>query len=82
MPTNIESMRALCLDESGNPKQKNDCRALLINHLILEEMMDVDEAEDRTDAVMRDLGLWREEEAVADDDSAPAESPDLSTDEN
>ena len=57
----IESLRMLCLDTLGNPKDKNDCRAALINHLILDEMLDIDEAEDKTDEVLNTLGLWKEE---------------------
>jgi hypothetical protein len=57
----IETLRALCLDHTGNPKDKNDCRAVLINHLILDEMLDIDEAEEKTDQVLNSLGLWKEE---------------------
>jgi hypothetical protein len=58
----LESLRMLCLDESGNAKDKDDCRAALINHLILDEMLDIDEAEDKTDGVLNELGLWKEQE--------------------
>ena len=57
----INSLRLLCLDHAGNPKDKNDCRATIINHLILDEMIDIDEAEDKTDQVLNELGLWKEE---------------------
>ena len=62
MPTDIESLRAVCLDDSGNPKAKTDCRATLINHLILDESLDVDEAEEKTEEILTQLGLWPEEE--------------------
>lgn len=61
----IEIFRTLCLDESGNPKDKNDCRATLINHLILDEMLDIDEAEEKTDEVLHTLGLWQEQKEEA-----------------
>lgn len=54
----IESLRGLCLDQIGNPKDKNDCRAIIINHLILDEMLDIDEAEEKTDQVLNTLNLW------------------------
>lgn len=60
-----EELRALCLDEAGKPKEKTECRAVLINHLILEELMDVDEAEDLTEDTLRQLDLWPPDEAEA-----------------
>jgi hypothetical protein len=70
----IEKLRALCLDDNGRVKDKTDCRAAIINHLILEELLDVDEAEDKTDEALRRLDLWpKEEEApVADDNPQTA----------
>lgn len=62
MPTDIEALRAVCLDDTGNPKEKNDCRATLINHLILDESLDVDEAEEKTEEILTKLGLWPDEE--------------------
>jgi len=58
----IEELRALCFDETGQPKEKTACRAVLINHLILEEMMDVDEAEDLTEDALHQMDLWPKEE--------------------
>ncbi len=57
----INAIRLLCYDHAGQPKTKDDCRAVVINHLILEEMLDVDEAEERTDRILNELGLWSEE---------------------
>jgi hypothetical protein len=57
-----EELRALCLDDQGQPKDKDDCRAALINHLILDEQIDVDEAEEKTEATLDQLGLWPDEE--------------------
>lgn len=69
-----EELKALCYDERGGLKTKPECRSALINHLILDEMVDVMEAEDLTDKTLRELNLW----------PMPAEpkpdSPDLSTD--
>lgn len=59
-----------CYTETGALKPKAECRAALINHLILEEMMDIDEAENRTDKTLRILNLWNEptlEELLGDD---------------
>jgi hypothetical protein len=64
--SDIESMRVLCLDHAGQPKDKNDCRAVLINHLILDEMLDIDEAEEKTDDVLKALGLWKEDAPSTD----------------
>ncbi|MFA5130056.1 MAG: hypothetical protein WC477_04020 [Patescibacteria group bacterium] len=61
MASDIQTLRGLCLDGEGNPKSKTECRATLINHLILEEMIDVDEAEDLTETTLNELGLWPEE---------------------
>ena len=58
-----QTLRALCLDEQGAPKPKNECRAVLINHLILEEMMDIDEAEDLAEKTLREADLWPEPSA-------------------
>jgi hypothetical protein len=50
----------LCLNELGQPKTKPECRAAIINHLILGEMMDIDEAEDLAEKTLRDTGFWPE----------------------
>jgi hypothetical protein len=52
------ALRGLCLDESGSPKSKHVARAAIINHLILEEMTDIDDAADLADAALRESGLW------------------------
>jgi hypothetical protein len=57
-------LHGLCLDETGAPKPKNECRAVIINHLILEEMMDIDEAEDLADKTLRETGFWSEPEQI------------------
>lgn len=56
-----QHLRALCLDEAGSPKPKNECRAAIINHLILEEMMDIDEAEDFAERTLRETGFWNDD---------------------
>lgn len=68
-------LRGLCLDETGAPKPKNDCRAAIINHLIIGEMMDIDDAEDLAENTLRETGFWPEM-AAADlpADDAPEDS--------
>jgi hypothetical protein len=65
----VEELRAICLDDQGNPKDKDECRAALINHLILDEMLDVDEAEEKTEKTLDDLGLWPQEEVEENEPS-------------
>ena len=62
-----EILHKLCYDDRGELKSKMECRASMINHLILEEMMDIDEAEDLADGKLRELDLWPEPEAVNQD---------------
>ncbi len=69
------ALRALCLGEDGNPKSKPDARAAIINHLILEEAMDIDDAEDLADTTMRESGFWPEPPAAAlESEDIPEES--------
>ncbi|MBU1349127.1 hypothetical protein KJ781_03605 [Patescibacteria group bacterium] len=66
----VELLRGLCLDETGTPKPKNDCRAAIINHLIIEEMMDIDDAEDLAEKTLHETGFWPEstvDEPASDD---------------
>lgn len=57
-----ETLRKLCYDEKGSVKSKPECRASIINHLILEEMIDIDEAEDLAEKTLRESNLWPEEQ--------------------
>lgn len=68
---NSETLKHLCFDEKGALKPKNECRAVIINHLILDEMMDIDESEDLADKTLRELNLWPEEKK---EDPAPPET--------
>ncbi len=61
--SNPEELRAMCLDEHGAAKPKNECRATIINHLILDQGLDIDEAEDLAEQTLNQSGLWPEEEA-------------------
>lgn len=61
-----QTLHQLCLDEQGSPKPKNECRAAIINHLILDEMMDIDEAEDLAEKTLRGTGFWPEEKIEID----------------
>jgi len=53
-----EKLKQLCFDPTKGLKPKDECRASIINYLILEEMVDIDEAEDVADKTLRDLNLW------------------------
>ncbi|MFZ6015564.1 MAG: hypothetical protein ACOYUZ_04395 [Patescibacteria group bacterium] len=53
-----EQLKKLCFDEKGELKSKAECRAAMINHLILDEMMDIDESEDFVDQTLKALDLW------------------------
>ncbi len=53
-----QKIKNICLNENGSTKPKDECRATVINFLILEEGMGVDEAEDMTDKTLRESGLW------------------------
>ena len=51
-------LHELCLNEHGAVMPKPECRAAIINHLILEELIDIDEAEDQADHFLRASELW------------------------
>jgi hypothetical protein len=53
-----EQMLAFCYNENGSLKPKPECRAGLINMLILEDGLGVDEAEDFVDKCLREWNLW------------------------
>lgn len=53
-----DAFKPFCIDERGTLKPKEECRATLINHLILDDGMGVDEAEDLADKSLRESGLW------------------------
>lgn len=66
-----EQLRAMCYDEKGAVKPKPECRADMINKLILDEMMDIDEAENLIDKSLREFNLWNEptlEDLLKDDE--------------
>ena len=63
-----ETLRAMCLDERGDAKPKNECRAVIINHLILEEGLDIDEAEELAEQTLNQSGLWPENEVKPQED--------------
>lgn len=65
-----ELVGKLCY-ENGALKPKAECRAGLINHLILEDSYDIDEAENITDRTLRAMNLWNEpriEDLLKDDE--------------
>lgn len=67
-----EQMRAFCFNENSSLKPKPECRAGLINMLILEDGMDIDAAEDLVDKSLREWNLWGEptlEELLKDDEA-------------
>lgn len=53
-----EALLALCRDKNGELKTKDECRAAMINHLILEELMDIDDAEDLAEKTIIESALW------------------------
>lgn len=55
-----EDLRAMCYTPSGAVRPKAEVRAEMINRLILDEMMDIDEAEDLIDKSLREFNLWGE----------------------
>ncbi len=74
-----EQLRSMCYNETGGVRPKPECRAEMINHLILEEMMDIDEAEDLVDQSLREFNLWGEprlEDLLKDlEDDPPSDIP-------
>lgn len=73
---NPEVLKALCYDDAGDVKPRTECRTTLINHLILEDMMDVDEAEDLVEKTLNGLALWPEEKkSIEESDDAAAMAP-------
>ncbi len=55
-----EDLRAMCFAPNGSVRPKAEVRAEMINRLILDEMMDIDEAEDFIDKSLREFNLWGE----------------------
>ena len=53
-----ETLINICHDEKKTLRPKNECRSLMINHLILEDGMGVDEAEDLADKTLNESGFW------------------------
>lgn len=67
----------MCYNPDGSVKPKPECRAEMINLLILDEMMDIDEAENFIDASLREFNLWNEptlEELFRDDPEGIADA--------
>ena len=60
--TELETLNKLCYDERGAVKTKADCRAAMINHLILDELVDIDDAEDTVEKAIREFNLWPEDQ--------------------
>jgi len=71
---NIDELTKLCYDEKGGVRPKPECRAVLINHLILEESLDIDEAEDLAEKTLQQVNLWVVEE-VPDAPPPAVETP-------
>ncbi|MFA6429436.1 MAG: hypothetical protein WCV84_02965 [Patescibacteria group bacterium] len=53
-------LEKLCYNEQGILKTKSECRASLINKLILDDMIDIDEAENHVDKFLREKNYWNE----------------------
>jgi hypothetical protein len=68
-----ELLRKMCYNEDGSVKPKAECRAEMINKLILDEkvMLDIDDAENMIDKALREFNLWNEptlEELLREDE--------------
>ncbi len=50
----------MCFTPNGTVRPKAEVRAEMINRLILDELMDIDEAEDWIDKSLREFNLWGE----------------------
>jgi len=71
-----ETLRKMCSNPDGSVKPKPECRAELINLIILDmqDTMDIDEAENYVDRSLREFNLWNEptlEELLKDDEATP-----------
>lgn len=55
-----DELRALCFNPDGSVRPKAEVRAETINRLILDEMMDIDEAENFIDKSLLEFNLWGE----------------------
>lgn len=70
-----DQLRAMCFTPEGAIRPKDQCRADMINKLIIDEMMDIDEAEDLIDKSLREFSLWGEptlEELLKDEENEPS----------
>lgn len=73
-----DQLLAMCYNNDGGVKPKDECRAEMINRLILDEMMDIDEAENFIDKSLLEFNLWGEpslEELLRDDDEDENSKP-------
>jgi hypothetical protein len=55
-----DDLRAMCYAPNGAVRPKAEVRAEMINRLILDEMIDIDEAEGFIDKSLREFNLWGE----------------------
>jgi len=70
-----QKLREVCYDEKGTLKPMDQCRASMINHLILEKGLGVDDAEDTADKFIRTCGLWVVPKFDWDDEDKEEEMP-------
>ncbi|MDO8617361.1 MAG: hypothetical protein Q7N87_00475 [Candidatus Uhrbacteria bacterium] len=68
-----ETLRQMCYNPDGSLKPKAECRAEMINLIILDikETMDIDETENYVDKSLREFHLWGEpriEDLLKDDE--------------
>ena len=73
-----DELKKLCYNQDGSVRPKAECRAELINRIILDvkETMDIDEAENYVDKSLREFDLWGEpklEDLLRDDEEEEAE---------
>lgn len=78
-PIDKDHLRSLCFDEKETLKPKAECRAVMINHLILDPQtdIDIDDAENHVDKLLREWNFWNEptiEDLLRDDDPEPPQT--------
>lgn len=75
---NKDQLKTFCYNPDGSLRSKAESRAGMINHLILEELEDIDEAENFIDKCLREWNLWGEptlEEILYGDDEIKKDEP-------
>ncbi len=72
----------MCYTPTGAVRPKAEVRAEMINKMILDEMVDIDEAEDLIDKSLREFNLWGEprlEDLIREWEEDEKKNPDSKT---